>query len=144
MAKPTELKLAADIIRRVLDAAERGDNELLNHIKQATRKRINDSKNVSPKQEVLEYGRYGAKFTEKDIILEIDAFSDIDKLSEHLRTKYPTRADIDAVSRAIRVPVAKNTDYDGVVGRIVDATLGYKMRSKAVRGPIADRKIKEG
>lgn len=143
MSKPTELKIASDIIRRVLDAAERGDIELLNNIRQATRKKAADVKSSPPKQEVLEYGRFGSKFTEEEMLGEIDKFDNVDKLTDHLRNKYPTRSDIEAVSRSIRVSVAKNLDYEAVISRIVDATLGYKLRSKTVRGPLPEKKDRD-
>jgi hypothetical protein len=143
MTKQSEHKIAADIIRRVLDAAERGDVEFLIQVRQSTRRKTSEGKASAQRQDVMEYGSYGAKFTEKDILAEIDLFDDMDALAEHLRKKYITRSNIDAVAKAIHLPSTKNLDYESVIGRIVDATLGYKIRSKAVRGTPADRKIKD-
>ena len=140
MSKPTELKIAADIIRRVLDAAERGDIELLTHVRQSLKRKPTENKITPSKQDLLEYGRFGSKFTEKSLLEEIDKFDDTNKLAEYLRIKYGTRSDIDAVSRALSVPIQKNLDYEAVIEKIVDATLGYKLRSQAVRGVVPDKK----
>lgn len=144
MSKPTELKVAADIIRRVLEAAERGDIDLLNQAKQALRKKSteksSDLKAQPAKQTSMEYGRYGQKFTEKDVLDEINRFSDLTSLRSHLKDKYVTRADIDAVSRSLSIPVPKSLDYEGVIERVIEATLGYKLRSQAVRGEFPDKK----
>lgn len=142
MPKPNEFKIAADIIRRVLDAAERGEIDYLTQLKQASRRKASDGKQTHAKQEAMEFGRFGAKFTTEDILEEIEKFTTVQALAEHLRTKYVTRSDIDSVARAIQVPSPKTLDYESVIERVVDATLGYKMRSKAIRGEGPDRKTR--
>lgn len=68
---------------------------------------------------------------------EVEAFSDFpsrEALEEHLRAIYPTKLQIDGVARQLRVATLKTDSFDRLVERVIDATVGYRLRAEAIRG----------
>ncbi len=51
-----------------------------------------------------------------------------------LRANYNTRADLVLLAKAIDVPVHKTDTVDMVIEKIVEATIGFRIRSAAVQG----------
>lgn len=136
MAKPNEVKLAADIIRRVLDAAERGDIEFLSYLRTASRRRPHDSRSApTSKQENLDIGSSNIReLSQKSILDDFSRFDSESRLGQHIKNKYPTKSDLSNLARILHIPTPKTDDYESLSERVIASTIGYKMRSEAVRG----------
>jgi hypothetical protein len=67
-------------------------------------------------------------------IVRLEAFENREELSDHLKRTYQRKSDVDAVVKALRISVSKNANYDDIVDKIIDALIGYKIRSRAIRG----------
>lgn len=150
MSKPTEFKLASDIIKRVLEAVDKGDVDYLRQLKSVGRKRQDQARSTTQaaldlKGEAL--AQRPATHSESSLNpeylnREFMRFETVNELRNHLLDRYSTKAEIVAVARALHVPTPKSDDFDAVADRIVDATIGYKLRSMAVRGPLPTREKK--
>lgn len=69
-----------------------------------------------------------------DLSTRFAAFENRDALGAFIRSNFTRKLDVIAVARALRVPVAKEDDYEIIVEKLIDGTIGYKLRSRAIRG----------
>lgn len=69
-----------------------------------------------------------------DIRGKFSAFENREALEDFIRAEFPTRNGIHKLAKSIRVAVRKDEDYDTIADKIVDATIGYRLRSRAIRG----------
>ena len=61
-------------------------------------------------------------------------FSSREALEHHLVSTYPGKAELASVAKALKVAVVKADNYESLVRKIVDATVGYRLRAEAIRG----------
>jgi hypothetical protein len=69
-----------------------------------------------------------------DVTGEFSSFASREALERHLEERFPSKADIAVVARSLKVPVTKADNYDALVDKIVNATVGYRLRAEAIRG----------
>jgi hypothetical protein len=65
---------------------------------------------------------------------EFTRFESREALEKHLRVVAASKTDVEAIARALRLPVLKSEPVEVLLDRIVDATVGYRLRSSAIRG----------
>ncbi|MFD4697601.1 hypothetical protein [Streptomyces niveus] len=53
---------------------------------------------------------------------------------EHLKNKRLSRADLQALARVLDIPVRKGDNMDAIRESVVEATIGYRLRSDAIQG----------
>ena len=132
-------RLLSQIFLGIGHAVERGDAQTLDEIHRILKDKRPSS---SPVRKVV--GKSG--FLEKNsaVLIEHESASEFrekflkfesrEELSEFITLNYPRKADIISIGRELKIPVTKNDDYEALVDRIIDATIGYKLRSRAIRG----------
>lgn len=130
----TILSQFLDIARHIQDALERGDKTELNRIhKFVLRAESRDEGNARPADRSR--SPYKSEPIDDAILrAEFMAFSSREDLEAHLKRKYSMRTDLEKVARTLQVPITKTDTYDSLVNKVVDSTLGYKLRSSAIRG----------
>jgi hypothetical protein len=69
-----------------------------------------------------------------DVSGDFSSFASREELEQHLEERFPSKADIAIVARSLKVPVTKADNYDALVDKIVNATVGYRLRAEAIRG----------
>ncbi len=122
------------ILRHLVDAFERRNSKEIARIRSVILDKERDSKRPQASK-----GRSRRKINAESLRFEFSEFQSRDELSDHIRNLYPAKADVEAVARALRLPVMKTDNTDTLVERVVGATLGYKLRSSAIRGDREDR-----
>lgn len=124
------------LVRHLLDVLERRDaremarirTELVGEASEA-RRSTEDSKRRTADQ--VEAEELRAQFA---------GFESRDELSRYIRDKYPSKADVESVARILRLTITKSDNTDALVDRIVASTVGYRLRSSAIRGEDDGRK----
>ncbi|MFF0963955.1 hypothetical protein ACWDQO_11360 [Streptomyces sp. NPDC003703] len=53
---------------------------------------------------------------------------------EYLKKQKLSRADLQALARVLDIPVRKGDNMDAIRESVVEATIGYRLRSDAIRG----------
>ncbi|KAA3507693.1 hypothetical protein [Agrobacterium rosae] len=121
----------AKLLRLIADISESDQPELISSVLISVRSTRNDfgkRKKADPDH------------TEKppllsnDEIVRLEGFENRDDLGAHLRNLYQRKADVESVARALKISINKTSSYDEVVEKIIDASIGYKLRSRAIRG----------
>ncbi|MND60245.1 hypothetical protein D3C80_514680 [compost metagenome] len=69
-----------------------------------------------------------------DEIMRLEGFENREDLSAHLKDTYQRKADVEAVARALKISINKASNYEETIEKIIDASIGYKLRSRAIRG----------
>ncbi|MEZ5971822.1 MAG: hypothetical protein R3C31_08470 [Hyphomonadaceae bacterium] len=117
------------VLRHLLDAFERRDAKEVARFRSLisgpSQKRDADDSKKDNDREMPDADALRADFA---------AYATRESLDQHIRDAYPSRADIEAVARALRLSIMKSDNIDALVQRIVDATVGYRLRSTAIRG----------
>ncbi|MGA5817223.1 hypothetical protein ACPC54_05095 [Kitasatospora sp. NPDC094028] len=65
---------------------------------------------------------------------ELSAATSREAGEEHLESRKLTRTDLQALARALDIPVRKGDNMSAIKEGIVEATIGYRLRSGAIRG----------
>ena len=68
---------------------------------------------------------------------EVERFVDFpsrESLEQHIKATYATKADVERAARQLKVATIKTDTYERLMQRIVDATVGYRLRAEAIRG----------
>ncbi|NSX33193.1 hypothetical protein HTK96_07405 [Brevundimonas vesicularis] len=119
----------------VLEAAtaafKSGDGKTLRRLRVAAQSELTSSTRKSDKtaaDSIVKGGNDG-KLREK-----FSRFENREELQRFLSSSYPRKSDIEPLLRSLRVPVIKTDAYEAMVDKIVDATVGYRLRSQAIRG----------
>ncbi|SCX00079.1 hypothetical protein DSM25559_0003 [Agrobacterium rosae] len=119
------------LLRLIADIYESDQPELISFVYNSVRSARNDfnrSKKVSPDQSQ----KISALSNEE--IVKLEGFESREDLSLHLKSTYPRRVDVETVARALKISITKTSNYDETVEKIIDASIGYKLRSRAIRG----------
>jgi hypothetical protein len=133
-------RLIAEIFAGLSRAVERDDVELLRQVHGLLKTAHPTKKGThAAAQMQLGLSQHVAALRSKaraasELREELSRFETRDALSAHLRERYPKKVDIVGVAREIRIPVIKDENYDGLVEKVIDAAIGYKIRSRAIRG----------
>jgi hypothetical protein len=133
-------RLIAEIFAGLGRAVERDDLELLRQVHgilEAAHPGKKSARSIS--QMELGLSQHVAALRGKaraasELREEFSRFETREALSAHLRERYPKKTDIVGVAREIRIPVIKDENYDGLLEKVIDAAIGYKIRSRAIRG----------
>lgn len=78
--------------------------------------------------------RKPARAVDEETAKRFSEFPSREALQEHLEKEFPEKLAIANLARSISVPVTKADNYETLSDKIVDATVGYRLRSKAIRG----------
>lgn len=119
----------------VLEAAtaafKSGDGKMLRRLRSAVHgeQTPNAAKSTKPVSSVGAKGGYDGNFREK-----FSRFETREELQRFLSKTYPRKSEIEPLLRSLRIPVIKTDAYDSMIDKIVDATVGYRLRSQAIRG----------
>lgn len=131
----------AKLLRLIADLSESDQPELVSYVYNSVRTaRNNFEKRKKLEPETSERKKLEPETSEKlltfsnDEISRLEQFENREDLSAYLKTTYQRRADVEAVARALEVPVTKSSNYDDIIEKIIDASIGYKLRSRAIRG----------
>lgn len=134
---PFSRKVLAEVLSGLGRVAAEGDGETLHRLYLVlSAKKASDKKQIKPSdKKLLDINTSAQLFDSDDSLREqLYAFESRDALANFVEEKFPRKADIIAVSRIVKVAVNKNDDYDALLDRLIDATIGYKLRSRAIRG----------
>lgn len=146
MSSDDENSLVVDLLRRISDALANNDHVYLRDLHKVPLKR-QSGESASPKR--IKYLTFGNKkekvseptyptseemYSEKIVDENFYNFKTIEDLSNFIKEKYPKKIDVLLLARALQVPAPKADDYETMVTKIANATLGFRLRSLAVRG----------
>lgn len=134
---PFSRKVLAEVLNGLGRVAAEGDGETLHRLYLVlAAKKANDKKQVRPTEKKPSETSTPAQLFDSDDSLreQLYAFESRDALANFVEERFPRKADIVAVSRIVKVAVNKNDDYEAMLDRLIDATIGYKLRSRAIRG----------
>ncbi|WP_156381767.1 hypothetical protein [Rhizobium sp. Leaf341] len=121
----------AKLIRLIADVAESENDELIAAVYSSARSaRAEFSKRRKLPVEAPER----PPAISEDELRRLEQFESRQELSVHLKELFPRKSDVDAVARALKISLSKNFSYDDAVEKIIDASIGYKIRSRAIRG----------
>ena len=137
MATKMDSKLVAKVLRDLARAIEAGESRVLAEVAKAlvTQERLDlDVQNPAP-------GR--TKKASKGVVSDTEGekirqkLSDFDSrgdLGRYIEDTYPTKVSLVGVLRKTRVPVNKDDSYEALLEKLIDSMIGYKLRSRAIRG----------
>ena len=121
------LKLVSDIVKdadiKVIDAAYISLRKLREHSK----------KKSSSKSDALL-----AKSTDKFDLSPLDNFQTRKEVELFLEEVAKNKSDLEKIARQLKLPLSKREDHQELIDKIVDLSVGYKLRSKAIRGKEAE------
>lgn len=78
-----------------------------------------------------------SKVSPEKVSADLRIFDDFDSreaAKNFLVKEYESKSQIAPMLRALRIPVMKSQSYEEMVERVIDATVGFRLRSAAVRG----------
>lgn len=118
-------------LRRLVDAVERlseddlsklGDESYNIEIR-LTRKR-NREETISPIQEI----------DLTNVIEKITGFANRDEAQHFLNANFPTRKSVELIARTLDIPISKQDKVETLRDRVIEATVGARIRSQAIQG----------
>lgn len=119
------------LLRLVADVAESDQPDLITFVYNSVRSARNDfgkrrKANLDQPEKLPALSN--------DEIVRLEGFENRDDLSVYLKDTYQRKADVEAVARVLKVSITKTANYDEIIEKIIDASIGYKLRSRAIRG----------
>ncbi len=133
---PNDVAMISAILRKLASALDSGDHSIITNMHAL----VLPQRELKPSNERLSKAELK---TRMDAIEHADPdelhnmfskFESRDALESHILKTYPTKVHIVAVARKLRVHTTKSDDLDAVVNKVIDATLGYRLRQQAIRG----------
>lgn len=161
MVDANSFKIASELIRRILEAADKGELYYLQQLRSVRRtgapsRRQSGQAQIDLMQESnvqvdgqsdrarpLDRKKSSSSYSEEYLTGDFSRFESKEELKAYLQKRHPTKSAIIDIARALHVPAPKTDDYDALLDRVIEATLGYKLRSRAVRGPSSGRASSE-
>lgn len=120
--------MAAEILAELTKALKSANVRALSELHA---KVVSKAKGASRQQEAE---KKASREIDEKTARRFSEFSSRETLYEHLEREYPEKLAIANLARSISVPVTKADTYESLSDKIVDATVGYRLRSKAIRG----------
>jgi hypothetical protein len=145
MSTPFSKKVLAEVLNGIGRVVAEGDGETLQrlYIIIANKKSAVSTKPMKPVTRSIKTPDKKAPSSplvkqlfdsDDDLREKLYSFESREALADFIDDKFPRKADVIALSKVARVAVNKNDDYVALVERLIDATIGYKLRSRAIRG----------
>lgn len=125
------------ILRRLADAVEKGDRTLITELYSCVGGTANGTANKFDDDQKVRQPRRGESLADtesNDLHVEFLRFETRESLESHILERYQTKTEIVALAKKLRVHTTKADDLNTVINKIIDATLGYRLRQKAIRG----------
>lgn len=128
-AMPSKRSELANILRRLADYVDNHpDEELAPIFKQAaalTQSPERQKKSPTPKLPPLDV---------RAIAAQLQALQSRDSGDALLREKAPNRSGLEAIARFLQLPVQRDDTVDRLRAKIVENTIGSRLRSDAIQG----------
>jgi hypothetical protein len=70
----------------------------------------------------------------EEIIKEVTALATRQEAQAFLETRYPTRKALEPIARKLDLPIVKQDKVETLRDKIVEATVGARIRSQAIQG----------
>lgn len=121
----------AKLLRLIADISESDQPELISSVLISVRSARND---FGKRKKADSNHAEKLPLLSNDEIVQLEGFENRDDLGAHLRNLYQRKTDVEAVARALKISINKTSSFDEVVEKIIDASIGYKLRSRAIRG----------
>ncbi len=119
------------LLRLVADVCDSDQPEMISFVYNAVKSARSDFS--KRKRASVEHSEKLSPLSDEDIV-KLEKFESREDLGLYLKSNYPRKVDVDAVARAIEISINKTSNYDEIVDKIIDASIGYKLRSRAIRG----------
>ncbi len=119
------------LLRLVADVSDSDQPELISYVYNAAR---------SARSDFGKRKKMGTEQSEKlrpistEDIVKLEKFESREELGLYLKTRYPRKSDVESVARGLEISISKTSNYEEIVDKIIDASIGYKLRSRAIRG----------
>lgn len=135
----TTKKLIADLLSHLSDAVARSDNEGIQraiYALQATGSQKNQAstQTKTAKSKVKQPVTKDLFERDPQLISRLYEFESREALHRFIEQNLPRKIDLISAFRATKVPINKLDDYETLVEKLIDGTIGYKLRSRAIRG----------
>lgn len=130
-----DAKIISQILADVARLIESGDQSALSTVSRVLRDSVLHASNAAPhKKKEKKLALDLSPLDSDSVRRKLSSFDSREELGEFIRNNYPKKTDIVSISRLIRVPVIREDNYEALVEKLIDATIGYKLRSRAIRG----------
>lgn len=133
---PTDVAMISAILRRLAAAIDSGDRSVIAKLYACTTEQ-RDATRPTGKVSKIDLKRRMDEIQKSDPSDLHDTFSSFenrDALEGYILDTYPTKAHVVTVARKLRVHITKMDDFSAVINKVIDATLGYRLRQQAIRG----------
>lgn len=77
------------------------------------------------------------QFNSAEIAKKLEEFSDRVIASNHLREIAPSKKSLESLARHLDIALSKQDKTEDLINKIIESTVGARLRSSAIRGPEA-------
>ncbi|MBP0617044.1 hypothetical protein J6595_15760 [Jiella sp. KSK16Y-1] len=124
----------ANLVKLVSEIIKGGDMATIDAAYIALRRVKNgreyDANPSLKKSHVSNFNHVDAEFFDK-----FETREEVERYLDRVATK---KADLELIARQLKLPLSKREDARELVDKIVDSSVGYKLRSKAIRGKASE------
>lgn len=124
-------KALATILRAVADFLDNIDDKDIENIAESKKIITIDMKDKTKNTKIR------TKIYDKDlkqIKLHLDTTDSREEAESYLQNAASKKSDLIAVAKHLSIPIFNSDTANDVLERIIDATVGYRLRTKAIRG----------
>lgn len=134
MPTPNKDFLLSEILREISDMIARGDSARIRKLHamlfnepKLFNSDLSSSRTKKPRAAIPPVGL-------EELRKSIDSYQSRDELDRYLRENLESKSKIISAAKTLKIMAARTDTYDAIVDKIIDATVGYKLRSRAIRG----------
>jgi hypothetical protein len=118
------------VFRRIVSALDQLSDDDVSKL-------IDDSYNIEFRLTRKRHKEENLSITETDIaklVSEITALTSREEAQDFLDSKYGTRKALEPIARNLDIPIMKQDKIDVLRDKIIEATVGARIRSQAIQG----------
>jgi len=134
--KKTNARIFASLLRRIAREIEAFSDTELQDMEESTGPLLSQrgSGSGSGSKKRVEEAGVDKQFDVNDVVEKMRSLKGRDEGVALLREAAPTKAKLMLVAKALDVPVLKQNTAEEIVAKIVETTIGFRIRSAAIRG----------
>jgi len=127
-------KLAAEILAELAKALKNEDESALRELHSRVMQKRKRAAMPTSRKDAAKARAREAIPSDPETAKRFSNFPSREALENYLQDRYPEKVSIAMLARSLKVPVTKADNYDSLLDKIVDATVGYRLRAEAIRG----------
>ena len=129
-----KLQLLATV-SRLVSFLDKLSDEQLEEIERGTSEvRFKFGKKVTPHINIEAVNRKGQDTVNLlDAVNEINTMKDRQDVEYYLSTYFPSRLALSSIAKLLDIPVSKKDNIEHIRSKIIEGTIGFKLRSQAIQ-----------